>query len=593
MRIAVILIFLLAGCTHSPKLESPQVPVKAEWIQQSDQFAEEFTKAYANLRPEIGSELGYSEFNHLGLLLDFQTEERDRKFLSEWLLKLKSQELSVSDAELKIDIQVLGNWIQNQISNIDVYRSVREVEFVEGVRFVYQYLQFLLSDQSTPESKSSAVSRFKIYVHGNSNHQPLLEAMQSVFRARLKQYQGQNILAPYKGEVEQYLKDSASVVSGIRELLAKSGRSDWDEDFQKFAVQAKAYDEFTKNIVLPMSRSNSRLPKLVYAQILKRRGIDAEPSALIQRALSDYKTIYRIFSDQAKQIAHKHNLSKSNPAAVIQFLKSQPITDPKEVEKLYHEADRRLEKIMRENDLISVPSSPLKIRVAGEAESRMVPVPHLNPPPLVSNKGERPEFVVPGASGGLPFDDFSSPYSAIVLTAHEGRPGHDMQFSQMLDRGISVIRSRYAVNNVNIEGWALFAEDLVYPYLAPEERFFATQTRLWRVARMFLDPQLQLGQISDQRVLDVFIKELGVSRAMAGLELNRYKFNDIGQAPSYYFGYLIVNKMRDDAKKRLGSSFNLRCFNDKLLSFGLLPLRISSDRMERELTCTAPATSSK
>lgn len=31
-----------------------------------------------------------------------------------------------------------------------------------------------------------------------------------------------------------------------------------------------------------------------------------------------------------------------------------------------------------------------------------------------------------------------------------------MQFSQKLDNGQSIIRSRYANNNVNIEGWALY-----------------------------------------------------------------------------------------------------------------------------------------
>ncbi len=406
MKAIVVLLFVCVGCTHASKLTEPRSPVKSAWVQQSDQIAEDFTKAYASFRPEIGSELGYSEFDHLGLLLDSQTEGRDRKFMSEWLQRLTSQELKVSSSELKIDIEVLKIWIQNQIDNIDVYRSAREVEFMAGARIIFQNLQFLVSDQSTPESKKSAIDRFKVYVHGDANHQPLLDAMQSVFRARLKQYQGQNILAPYKGEVDQYLKDSPSIVSGIQEILEKSGRSDWDADFQKFAKQAKAYDDFTRSVVLPISRSDSRLPKPVYAQILKRRGIDVAPSALIQRALSDYKTIYRVFEDQAKQLGKKYDLSKSDPASVIQFLKSNPVTKPQEVEKLYKEADHRLEKIMRENNLISIPASPLRIRVAGDAESRMVPVPHLNAPPLVGNKGERPEFVVPSAAGGLPFDDF-------------------------------------------------------------------------------------------------------------------------------------------------------------------------------------------
>ncbi|RYZ86477.1 MAG: DUF885 family protein, partial [Proteobacteria bacterium] len=242
-------------------------------------------------------------------------------------------------------------------------------------------------------------------------------------------------------------------------------------------------------------------------------------------------------------------------------------------------------KIIQDNDLISLPKTPLQIRIADEAESKAQPIPHLKPPPLVNNHGERPEFIVPSSASGLPFDDFSSPHSAMILTAHEGRPGHDLQFSQMLDNGLSVIRSRYAANNVNIEGWALYAEDLVYPYLTQEEKLFALQTRLWRVARMFLDPQLQLGKIKDQRVIDVFTKELGVSETMAKLEVRRYKFGDIGQAPAYYEGYLLVKKMRAAKEKQLGPKFKLRCFNDQLIAYGLLPLRISAVRMHEATLC--------
>ncbi len=66
--------------------------------------------------------------------------------------------------------------------------------------------------------------------------------------------------------------------------------------------------------------------------------------------------------------------------------------------------------------------------------------------------------------------------------------GHDVQFSSMLDGNVSLIRARYAFNNVNTEGWGLYAEDLVFPYLSQKEQLVALQTRLWRIARTFLDP---------------------------------------------------------------------------------------------------------
>lgn len=584
--ISVSIFVFLLGCAHNSQIKSTNnQAARPLWIQQSDQIAEEFTKSLATHRPEVGSEIGYKEFDRLGLLLDINTEERDRKLFIDWIERLHVEIAKTQDFELRTDLRVLQGWLQNQVDNIDVYRKANEVEFIPAVKVVYQNLQELLNPQSPLDRKQASVDRFKVYVQGDSKHRPLLEAMAANFRTRLKEYQGKKPLLPYRGEVEQYLKDSESYLSGIEEMLKASGRSDWGDTWPTFKKQAQAYNEFVQKEVLTHSRKNPRIPKSIYAQILRRRGIESSPTQLIQTGISDYKKIYKQFQEQARLVAKKNQINKTHPAEVIQFLKSKPVTNPKDVEALYKNADQRLAKIMKENDLISIPTSPLKIRIAGDAESKAVPVPHLKPPSLVNNQGERPEFVVPSSSQGLPFDDFSSTDAAMILTAHEGRPGHDMQFSQMLDNGLSVIRSRYAVNNVNIEGWGLYAEDLVFPYLTPEEQLFALQTRLWRVARMFLDPQLQLGQIPDQRVIDVFTKELGVSNAMAGLELRRYKYDDIGQAPSYYEGYLLVKQMKEDAQRRLGANFKLKCFNDRLLSFGLLPLKISAERIKEGTLC--------
>jgi hypothetical protein len=561
------------------------VPPQPDWILKSDQFAEKFTKALASIHPEVGSQIGYSEFDKKGLLWEEDLDEKEKAFFTEWQKNSESEMTNTKDLELKTDHQVFQIWLKNQIETIETSKKEHEVFFGEGNRFVYQSLQAISNSQSSPERKSAAVDRFKIYVHGDKEHKPFLEAMQEAFITRLQKYKGAHPLLPYRGQVEQYQKDSTALLSGVEEMLKDSGRSDWAEDWELYKKQSAAFDEFTKNQVLPNSRISPRLPEAVYIQTLRQRGIESTPAQLISTGLADYKKLYKEFESQARVVAKLHRLSDVHPAAVIKFLKSKPVAGTKEVENLYKTADLRLAKILSDHQIISVPQAPLKIRMAGEAESKAVPVPHLLPPPLINNKGARPEFVVPSAANGAPFDDFSSPYSAMILTAHEGRPGHDMQFSQMLDHGLSVIRSRYAANNVNIEGWALYAEDIVFPYFGPEEKLFALQTRLWRMARMFLDPQLQLGKIKDQRVLEVFTKELGVSEAMANLELRRYKFEDIGQAPSYYEGYKLVKKMRNESEKTLAADFNQKCFNDRLLSFGLLPLKIASQRMSAEPKC--------
>lgn len=296
--------------------------------------------------------------------------------------------------------------------------------------------------------------------------------------------------------------------------------------------------------------------------------------------------VFREFKAISDKVSKKLGIKANSPAEVIGHLKKKQITKPEEVKRLYEVADSELEQLIKSNSLVTLPKSPLKIRLADDAESKAFPVPHLQPPPLVNNRGQRPEFVVPtSTSGDLPFDDFSYKAAAIVLTAHEGRPGHDLQFSSMLDNGVSIIRARYAFNNVNVEGWGLYAEDLVYPYLPIESKLVALQTRLWRIARMFLDPQIQTGKIKGDRVYEVF-SDLGVSKEMAKLELDRYTFRDPGQAPSYYFGLLKLRKVREKAEKVLGTKFNLECFNDAVLQVGLLPIEKVETRLTNGLECT-------
>jgi uncharacterized protein (DUF885 family) len=75
---------------------------------------------------------------------------------------------------------------------------------------------------------------------------------------------------------------------------------------------------------------------------------------------------------------------------------------------------------------------------------------------------------------------------------------------------------------------------------------------------------------------------------MAQLELNRYTFVKPGQAPTYYYGLLKLKGVRDAAIQALGKRFQLKCFNDAVLSVGLVPLEMVSKRLTSQLSCASP-----
>ena len=151
------------------------------------------------------------------------------------------------------------------------------------------------------------------------------------------------------------------------------------------------------------------------------------------------------------------------------------------------------------------------------------------------------------------------------------RPGHELQFSAMVERGVSQARSLYAFNSVNVEGWALYAEAEMIPYEPAEGQFIALQFRMLRAARAMLDPMLNLGQVTREEAGRILTDEVMLSKAMARQELDRYTFNMPGQAGSYFYGYTRILQLRAETELALGAKFDRLAFNNFLLGQGLLP----------------------
>ena len=141
----------------------------------------------------------------------------------------------------------------------------------------------------------------------------------------------------------------------------------------------------------------------------------------------------------------------------------------------------------------------------------------------------------------------------------------------MMERGVSTARVIFAFNSVNVEGWALYAEAEMKPYLPLEGQLISLQHRLMRATRAFVDPMVNLGRMSPDQAREFLIKEVVLSEAMAKQEVDRYTFRLPGQATAYFYGYMRWMEMRAKAEIALGDAFNRRAFHDFVLSQGLLP----------------------
>jgi uncharacterized protein (DUF885 family) len=200
----------------------------------------------------------------------------------------------------------------------------------------------------------------------------------------------------------------------------------------------------------------------------------------------------------------------------------------------------------------------------------------MQPPPLLNNHGERGVFVLPlettGANGAaLQYDDFNFAAASWTLIAHEARPGHELQFDAMVEHGVSLARAMYAFNSTNVEGWGLYSEWFMLPYMSDDGKLISLQLRMLRAARALLDPELQEGKVTPDQAMQVLENDVVCSKAFATEEVERFTFRMPGQAVSYFDGMTRLLEIREAAEKAMGPNFDVQKFHDFILSQGLLP----------------------
>jgi uncharacterized protein (DUF885 family) len=257
---------------------------------------------------------------------------------------------------------------------------------------------------------------------------------------------------------------------------------------------------------------------------------------------------------------------------VLRELKKQRVPAA-QVEALYRSRLAQIEEIVRKENLITLPKREAAIRLSSAAEAAAQPAPHIDTPRLIGNTGEPPVFVLPlKSASGAEMDDFDYDAIAWTLTAHECRPGHELQFSSMLERGVSQARVIYAFNSTNVEGWALYAEAVMKQYLPLDGQIGSLQMRLLRAARAFIDPMLNLGLMEPAEAKRILTQEVVLSDAMAQSEVDRYTFNMPGQATSYFYGYSRLEALRTRAELAMGDRFKVQAYHDFIVNEGLLPL---------------------
>jgi hypothetical protein len=500
------------------------------------------------------------------------------------IVELKQRLKTETDPKIKQDLEILISSAEDNIRT-ETLDHKYFLPFTDVVGLMFGVVKQTLDPRIPKERQQTLLVRLNKYAGLTKGYRPITELAKERMNERLKA--NPKLMGPFKGEVEQTLNNGPTLIAGMKAMLAKSELKGWEKTFATLEQQLTGYNEMVKKDVLPRARIDHKLPAEVYANNLRQFGVDIKPEELMSKALTSFAEIRNQMMITAALVAKERNLPDADYRSVMRALKKDQI--PKDqVMPLYRDRLTQIESVISKEHIVSLPDRKAMIRLATDAENAQQPAPHMSPPRLIGNTGEYGEFVLttgmpPDASGKvLHFDDFTHEAGTWTLTAHEARPGHELQFAKMIEAGVSTARGVFAFNSVNVEGWALYAEAEMQPYLPTDGQLFALQHRMMRAARAFLDPMVNLGQIKPEDVKSFLMNEVGLSEGMATQEMQRYTFRAPGQATSYFYGYQQLMETRQLAQVALREKFNHQAFNDFVLAQGLVPARLLRQAVMQE-----------
>ncbi|HSN18753.1 MAG TPA: DUF885 domain-containing protein [Gammaproteobacteria bacterium] len=556
----------------------PQSQVPA-WVAESNQDAQILLKTFADLAPEQAGQFGVDGLDDQASSLTPDFVQRADVALDQDLTQLNAKLAAATDPKLRQDLQIMITAAANAKHDNEL-QTKYFLNYTNVAQMVFFGVQTLIDPQVPAERQQAVVKRLQSYTGLLPGRPPITEQAKVLFENDLKR--DPKLLGPYKGQVEQDLKDDQQYIPGIEQLLAGSKVQGWQEPWAKLKAQLTDYSAWVQSDVMPHARAANRMPEEVYTNNLHDLGVDEDPRALIKEAEFSFSEIQHQLEGMAILVAKQDHLKSSDYRDVIRELKKQQLK-PDNILPFYRNRLRQIEAIIRKEHIVTLPQRQMMIRMGSKAETAAEPAPHMDAPRLIGNTGQYGSFILPdnaGQKGGMDDDTFDA--AAWTLTAHEGRPGHELQFASMIENHTSIARALFAFNSANVEGWALYSEAEMQPYEPLEGQMIALRDRLLRAARAFLDPMVNLGMITPDQAKEFLMREVVASPAFAQEEANRFAFQLPGQATSYYYGYHNFLTMRGRAQVELGDKFNRQKFNDFVLSQGLLPPDLMQKAIDEE-----------
>jgi uncharacterized protein (DUF885 family) len=567
--IALLLSLMIADAPANPRDDAFQ------------KIAHDYIEHYLRANPEGATELGDHRFD--GQLTDYSKEAlaKDLATQKEFRDKLSAIDGSGLTGANKIDFRILKENIDYQIFQAEELKEPEWNPLLYMQSLANSLYLLVARDFAPPEKRvpnlrqrMEAIPRVIDQAKANLHHPPRVHTETAIEQTQGAVSLVREGLAPLLDQAPQMKKELAPLQ-------------------EKTAAALEDYKKWLESDLLPRSDGNFRLGaekfqrKLRFAlasdlsmeEIMKRAQADLQQTqtAIYETALPLYKKYFPNADEQA--LADKHKVT----AAVLDKLAEKHPDDATVVgyaRKIVGEATD----FVRQRNLVTIPKVPLDV-IAMPEFKRGVAIAYCDSPGPLDKTGKTFFAVAPTPKDWSKqrresfFREYNN-YMIRDLTVHEAMPGHYLQIAHANEfHAPTLVRAIFS-SGTFVEGWAVYTEQVMAEqgYGGPEVKMQQLKMRLRAICNAILDQSIHAGNMSEQEAMDLMTKEGYQQEGEAVAKWKRARLTS-AQLSTYFVGATEHLDLRAAAEKNLGKNFDLKKYNDEVISYGSPPVKYVRELM--------------
>jgi uncharacterized protein (DUF885 family) len=554
---------------------------------QDDAFqkiAHDYVEQYLRANPEQATDLGDHRFD--GELTDYSSQARatdlaTQKEFRDKLIAIDPAAAGQLTGANRIDFRILKENIDYQIFRAE---ELKEPEWnpLVYMQSLANSLYLLVARDFAPAEKRipdlqqrmEKIPRVIAQAKTNLQHPPRIHT--------------ETAIEQMQGAINLVRKDLTPLLDRAPQLKPEVAALQ-----DKIAAALEDYKKWLQTDLLPRSDGNFRLgaekyrKKLHFAlasdlsmeEIMKRAQADLQQTqtGIYETALPLYKKYFP--NADAATLADKHKVT----AAVLDKLSEQHPSDATVV-NFAKTVVTEATSFVKQHDLVTVPNVPLDV-IAMPEFKRGVAIAYCDSPGPLEKNGKTFFAVAPTPKDWSKErkDSFFREYNNYMirdLTVHEAMPGHYLQLAHANEfRAPTLVRAIFR-SGPFIEGWAVYCEQMMaeQSYGGPEVKIQQLKMRLRAICNAILDQSIHAGNMTEKQAMDLMINEGYQQEGEAVAKWKRARLTS-AQLSTYFVGATEHLDLRAAEQKKLGNQFDLKKYNDQVISYGSPPVKYIRELM--------------